>query len=126
MRRPPFVARTLLAGAFVNGGLRTYAHAAERTGPAEKLGLPNAEELVRFDAAAKVVGGAALALGILPRLAAAGLAASLIPTTLGAHRFWELEDPRERSLQLTHFLKNAGMLGGLLLVALWPRDADAS
>ena len=122
MRKPPFMARLLLAGIFVNGGVRTYTHAAERTAPAEKLGLPNAEELVRFDAVAKVVGGAALALGILPRLAATGLAVSLIPTTLGAHRFWELEDPRERNAQLTHVLKNAGILGGLLLVARWPRQ----
>jgi putative oxidoreductase len=121
MHKPPWVPRLLLAGAFVNGGLRTFAHAEERTGPAEKLGLPGAAQMVRFDSAAKVVGGAAMALGILPRLAAAGLAVSLVPTTLGAHRFWEIEDPRDRSMQLTHFLKNAGMLGGLLLVALWPR-----
>jgi hypothetical protein len=44
---------------------------------------------------------------------------------LGAHRFWEMEDPRERSIHLTHFLKNAGLLGGLLLVALWPRGRRA-
>ena len=87
MHKPPRVPRLLLAGIFVNGGLRTFAHAAERTGPAERLGLPNAAQVVRFDSAAKVVGGTAMALGILPRMAAAGLAASLMPTTLGAHRF---------------------------------------
>jgi putative oxidoreductase len=121
VRKPPYIPRLLLAGIFVNGGLRTFAHAAERTGPAEKLGLPNALQVVRFDSAAKVVGGTAMALGILPRLAAAGLAASLVPTTVGAHRFWEVDDPRDRTMQLTHFLKNAGILGGLLLVAMWPR-----
>jgi putative oxidoreductase len=125
MHKPPRVPRWLLAGIFVNGGLRTFAHAAERTGPAEKLGLPGALQIVRFDSAAKVVGGTAMALGILPRLAAAGLAASLVPTTLGAHRFWEMEDPRDRSMHLTHFLKNAGILGGLLLVATWPRGRRA-
>ena len=125
MHKPPGLPRLLLAGIFVNGGLRTFAHAAERTGPAEKLGLPNALQIVRFDSAAKVVGGTAMALGILPRLAAAGLAASLVPTTLGAHRFWEMEDPRDRSMHLTHFLKNAGILGGLLLVAMWPRGRRA-
>jgi putative oxidoreductase len=125
VQKPPRVPRLLLAGIFVNGGLRTFAHAAERTGPAEKLGLPNAVQIVRFDSAAKVVGGAAMALGIVPRLAAAGLAASLVPTTLGAHPFWEMEDSRDRSMHLTHFLKNAAILGGLLLVVIWPRRRPA-
>jgi uncharacterized membrane protein YphA (DoxX/SURF4 family) len=59
--------------------------------------------------------GTALAIGIKPRLAALSLAASLIPTTLAGHRFWEEEDERARAMQLTQFLKNLGLLGGLLL-----------
>jgi putative oxidoreductase len=124
MRAPPFLPRALMAGIFLNGGINTFSAAEKKTGPAEKLGLPNPEQMVRFDSAAKVAGAAAMTLGILPRLAATGLSISLIPTTLGAHRFWELEDPQQRATQLTQFLKNAGLLGGLLLIALWP-DGDA-
>jgi putative oxidoreductase len=124
MRTPPFLPRALLAGIFVNGGIHTFSDAEEKTGPAEKLGLPNPEQMVRFDSAAKVVGGTAMALGILPRLAATGLAISLIPTTLGAHRFWEFADPGQRATQTTQFLKNAGLLGGLLTIAFWPSDDD--
>ncbi len=61
-------------------------------------------------------GGAALALGIVPRAAAAGLIASLVPTTLAGHRFWEEEDPQARRMQLTQFLKNLGLIGGLVLL----------
>ena len=48
--------------------------------------------------------------------AALALGASLIPTTAAGHRFWEEDEPAARSQQTIHFLKNAAMLGGLLMV----------
>lgn len=75
------------------------------------------ERAVRVNAAVQVVGGALLAAGWLPRLAALALAATLVPTTVAGHRFWEYEDPQERAQQRIHFLKNLSILGGLLIVA---------
>jgi putative oxidoreductase len=46
----------------------------------------------------QVVGGALLALGKAPRLAASALAGSLIPTTLAWHAYWEHQDPTARKL----------------------------
>jgi uncharacterized membrane protein YphA (DoxX/SURF4 family) len=57
-----------------------------------------------------------LVLGVLPRVAAATLVGSLVPTTVAAHRFWEKDNPSERGQQTVHFLKNVAMLGGLLMV----------
>jgi uncharacterized membrane protein YphA (DoxX/SURF4 family) len=74
--------------------------------------------LVQANAAVMVGGGALLALGRVPRLAALALAASLLPTTVAAHRYWAVEDPAIRAQQKIHFWKNASLLGGLLLVAL--------
>ena len=62
--------------------------------------------LVQANAAVMVGGGALLAL-----------AASLVPTTAAAHRYWAIEDPAARAQQKIHFWKNASLLGGLLLVA---------
>ena len=64
------------------------------------------------------IAGGMLAAGILPRLAASALAGSTVLTTIGGHRFWEAGDPQERGMQRTQFLKNAAILGGLLLTAL--------
>ncbi len=64
----------------------------------------------------QVTAGVMLAAGIVPRLAAAVLAGSLVPTTLAGHRFWAEEDARARATQRIQFLKNVAMLGGLLLV----------
>jgi uncharacterized membrane protein YphA (DoxX/SURF4 family) len=38
-----------------------------------------------------------------------------VPTTLAGHRFWE-EESAARSGQRLQFLKNLGLIGGLLLV----------
>ena len=73
---------------------------------------------VSLNALVQVGGGSLLAAGIVPRLAALALASSLVPTTLAAHRFWEIQDPAQRSQQRTHFLKNTAIMGGLLITAL--------
>ena len=65
----------------------------------------------------KIVAGTMLAFGKFPRLASTALAASLVPTTLAGHRFWEEDDPEVRAQQQIHFLKNVGLLGGLLIAA---------
>jgi uncharacterized membrane protein YphA (DoxX/SURF4 family) len=63
-----------------------------------------------------VVAGSALALGWWPRAAAAMLAGSLVPTTLVGHPFWRETTRSGRAAQQVQFLKNLGLLGGLLLV----------
>jgi uncharacterized membrane protein YphA (DoxX/SURF4 family) len=120
------VARPLLAAIFVAGGVDAAknpegkAEAADRVASplARTLGLPeDTTVLVRANGIVQIVAGALLALGRMPRLAATALIASLVPTTLAGHRFWEEEDPKARSGQRIHFLKNAAVVGGLILAA---------
>jgi putative oxidoreductase len=121
------VARPMLAAMFVVGGLDQLKHPGrkvdtarplvEKVGPA--IGLPDDPELlVRANGAAMVGAGSLLALGRLPRLASTVLAATLVPTTIAAHSFWQEQDPQVRAQQRTQFLKNLGLLGGLLLAAV--------
>ena len=65
-----------------------------------------------------VVAGVMLALGILPRLAALILLGSMVPTTIVGHSFWAEESSASRQAQQTQFLKNLGLIGGLLMVLL--------
>ena len=46
------------------------------------------------------------------------LAATVVPTTMSAHLFWKEQDPQVRAQQKVQFLKNLGLLGGLLLAAV--------
>ncbi|MGW6199650.1 DoxX family protein [Kribbella sp. NPDC055110] len=74
--------------------------------------------LVRLNGAAQVLGGVALASGKGRRLGAGLLAASLVPTTLAGHSFWLEKDKTVRNQQRIQFMKNLGLLGGLLLAAV--------
>ena len=125
------LARPLLAAQFVWGGvdqLRRPDIKAENGGPiipalaGASLGpvtLPTEPEaLVRINGAIMTGAGTLLALGRLPRLSSLALAASLVPTTLTGHQFWNAPDEKTRQLQIVQVLKNAGMLGGLLIAAV--------
>jgi uncharacterized membrane protein YphA (DoxX/SURF4 family) len=120
-----FVARPLLAGMFIYAGLDAFKNPSGKTPRAEKVAPAIAdvvgidadtEQLVQLNGAVQVAAGITLALGILPRVSALLLAVSLVPTTLAGHRFWEEEDEAARAQQTVQFLKNAAMMGGLLLI----------
>ena len=100
----PLAGETLLAG-------------SEPTTP--HVDLPDDPELLtKVNGGVMVGAGLLLAVGKLPRLSAAALAATLVPTTFAGHRFWEADDTEERTAQQIHFMKNVALLGGLALAAV--------
>ena len=104
---------------FVKLGFDAARSPGPRVEQAAALGVPNPALAVRGNGAAMVMGGAALVLNKLPRLATLGLLASMVPTTLAAHSFWEKDGP-DRKIQEIQFYKNLGLMGGLIL-ALTPK-----
>jgi putative oxidoreductase len=82
----------------------------------EAAGIGGAHGAVVLNGAAMVVGGTALALGFAPKLAAAILLSSLVPTSLVGHPFWQEEEAANYKNQRIQFLKNIGLIAGLLLV----------
>ena len=127
------VARPMLASTFIYGGiyaLQNTAHLAEASKPvndeirglagkiAPQLPVPSDDKtMVRLNAGVHILAGLGLATGRAPRLSALALAGTVVPTTLAGHRFWEAEGATKQA-QLIHFLKNLGLLGGLLLAAV--------
>jgi putative oxidoreductase len=83
------IGRGLLGAIFIRSGWEVAREPGARPEAAAKIGVPEPELMVRLNAAAMLAGVIALTSGILPRAAAAGLVASLVPTTLAGHRFWE-------------------------------------
>jgi putative oxidoreductase len=71
--------------------------------------------------AIEVGGGLLLILGKQTRWAALALAAFVVPVTLVFHAFWSA-DAASFQDQLTHFLKNVAIFGGLLLLTGPTRD----
>jgi putative oxidoreductase len=127
------IARPMLAGTFIYGGIQTLRNPQSRVPGAAPIveqiteiadkQLPvqvprDVEQWVKINAGVHIGAGALLALGRLPRLSALALATSLVPTTFAGHRFWEHDDPKEKFGQTSNFLKNTSMFGGLLLAAV--------
>ena len=128
------IARPMLASMFAVGGVAALRNApalaqvanpvtdkvvpfVRRTVP--QLPLPSDPvALVRLNAATQVVAAAGLATNNFPRLSAAVLAGSLVPTTLAGHRFWEDKDAAAKQKNKQDFFKNVSMLGGLLIAAV--------
>ena len=119
--------RVLLAPVFVVGGWSTLQEPKTRAELAEPVldaveqvvpepMQPSRTTMVQANAVAQIVAGIALPFESLAAPAAGILALTLIPATLGGHRFWEEQDPGKRAQQQFHFLKNVAILGGLLLV----------
>lgn len=117
------LARPMLASTFVAGGIDAALHPETKAPEADKvlskLSLPaEHRDVIRINGVVQVVAALLLAWGRLPRLASLVLLASLVPTTLAGHRFWEEDDPRAQAGQRAHFLKNVGLGGGLLIAAM--------
>lgn len=106
----------LLSGIFISGGASSFLQPGGRVDTVAAAGLPNPKTAVELNGAAMVVGGTMLALDIAPKLAAAALIGCLVPTTVVGHAFWKAENEGARKAQQTQFLKNLGLIGGLLLV----------
>lgn len=119
----------MLASMFVAGGIDALQNPGPKVPVADDVAPPVAaripglqeqdtETLIRINGGVQVVAGALLAIGRFPRLSSLALAATLVPTTAAAHRFWEYDDTTQRQQQQIHFFKNVSMLGGLLLASM--------
>jgi putative oxidoreductase len=108
-RHPPgaVVARVLLASVFlVMGAYRLWG---------AWQGVPTTGATLTFSAL-EVVLGLLLASGWQLRAVAALSALLMLSDALLSHRFWNLAGAGQ-SEQLLHFMKNVGLVGGLVLLA---------
>ncbi|MBZ5734295.1 DoxX family membrane protein [Nocardioides sp. TRM66260-LWL] len=125
------IARPLLASSFFLGAANALRNApalapkaapvTQRIVPVARQAVPalpsDPETLVRLNAAVQLLAAAALATGRSPRLSAAVLAGSLVPTTVAGHAFWAEETVEGKRAQRLQFVKNLSVVGGLLIAA---------
>lgn len=109
------LARPLMAAVYVADGASALKSPGPRVEAVRAAGLSEPEKLVQANGATMLVAGLLFATGRLPRLSALALLASTIPSTLVRHAFWSETDAQAKQTQQAHFMKNLGMMGGLLL-----------
>jgi putative oxidoreductase len=85
-------------------------------GYAAQQGVPFANALVPLSGVLAFAGGVSVVLGYRARLGAALLVLFLVPVTLSMHAFWVVTDPMMAAVEQAMFFKNAGLLGGALMI----------
>ena len=109
--------RILFAFVFVNAGVGF--HLRQRvmaTGYAKAMGAPAPEITVVLTGLQIIVAGVMIVLGIWVDLAALLVIAFLIPTNYWMHSFWKMDDPEQKLLNQTQFIKNTALIGGALIL----------
>ncbi|MDJ0898975.1 MAG: DoxX family protein [Xenococcus sp. MO_188.B8] len=110
MKYIPLAARICLCSIFLKAGIdKIFGFAATAEMMADR-GLPIANILLIFTIAFQLLGGLSLLFGYKVKIGSILLILFLIPATLVFHN--PLVDPN----QINNFLKNIGLIGGLLMV----------
>jgi putative oxidoreductase len=119
------IGRALIGVLFAVSGINKILGFSYVAGWMASSGLPFANVLLAATILLEVGAGLMLVTGIQARLAAAALALFLIPTTAIFHAFWSADTASVQG-QLTHFLKNVAIFGGMLIVVGAERQRQAA
>ena len=95
------------------GKLMAFAQTAAGMGA---KGIPLATVALALTLLIEIGGGLLLLSGFKAQHAALVIAIWLVPVTLVFHNFWGVPAAQQQE-QLTHFLKNLSIMGGLLVTA---------
>lgn len=109
------LARPLLGVAFIDSGVAALRDDGRRAERARQLGIDDPQQVTRALGAAQVGAGALLVLNRLPRLSSLVLAATVVPGALTGHAFWSEGDKLAQRHERTLFVRDLGLLGGLLV-----------
>jgi putative oxidoreductase len=107
--------RAALGTLFLIAGINKIAGFDAVSGWMAASGVPAAGLMLVLTIVIEVAGGLMLILGLQARIAALAIALFLIPVTLLFHAFWSADAAGFQN-QLTQFLKNVAIFGGMLLV----------
>lgn len=111
------IGRVLFAAIFVNSG--GIGHLIKRRPTVEYARMykaPAPELTVPLTGVMALAGGLSVVLGVWGDLGALVIAAFLLLITPIMHAFWKEQDEMQRANQMAHFMKNAAMLGGALVI----------
>lgn len=108
--------RVLLSLIFITSGVNHILNWGATIAYMRGAGVVLPEILLPVAIVFLLAGGFSVLVGFHARLGALVLILFLVPTTLIFHDFWNLQSPAEIQRETISFIKNIGLLGGLLLI----------
>ncbi len=112
----------MLGALFLPAGISKISGFAGTVGYIASKGAPLPEVAAAIAIIVEVGGGLALILGFKTRWAALALAVFTLVATVMFHNYWALPAAQQMTQQLM-FMKNIGVIGGLLTLAAWGAGA---
>lgn len=113
----PLLGRLLIAAVFIPAGLMKIPGFDATAGYMAAKGLPLVPLLLTATILIEAGCGLLILLGWRAREAALVLFLFLIPVTVIFHGFWGIEDAAAKAAEQRAFMKNVGIMGGVLLLA---------
>lgn len=110
------IARILISFIFIFSGITKFMNFDATAQMMAAKGITLAPFFLVVAGSLEILGGLAILLGFYTRIGALLLIVFLIPTTLIFHDFWNFQGD-EMQMQMSNFLKNITIMGGLLYVA---------
>jgi putative oxidoreductase len=111
----PVVGRVLITPLFLLSGFSKITGFTATAATMAKMGMPFPEVMLVGAIVFELGGGLMVLLGWHARLGALLLAVFTIASTLVFHNFWAVDAAQYRG-QLTQFMKNLSILGGLVYI----------
>jgi putative oxidoreductase len=108
--------RLLIAALFIVSGIWHVTHFEITAAYFARIGLPYQNVVAGLNVVVEIGAGLLLFVGWRLRGVAWFLAAFVLVATALGHRFWEA-DPARYFGELSNFLKNLAIIGGLLVLA---------
>jgi putative oxidoreductase len=112
-----YLGRAILGGFFLYNGINHFrnldqlaSYAAMKKVPKPKLAVAASGALIAF-------GGASMILGVKPKWGSLAIMTFLAGVTPNIHDFWNDQEPQQKQNNMTHFMKNAALLGATVAVA---------
>lgn len=117
MKYTALTGRILFSLIFLAGGVGHFS--AQSIGYAASQGVPMASILVPISGVLSIAGALSILLGYKAKVGAWLIILFLIPVTFMIHKFWTIQDPMMRQMDMVMFLKNIGLLGGAFFIAFF-------
>jgi len=117
------IGRILFSALFLMSGVGHFMRLEQMAQYSKASGVPAPKLAVLGTGVLLLLGSLSVLLGFYPTIGLILLIIFLVPTSFLMHRFWGLEDPMQRQMQMIQFQKNMALVGAALMLLLlknWP------
>jgi putative oxidoreductase len=113
--------RFIFSAYWLAAGFNHFKNIDYMTEYSRTKGVPAPKLAVAGSGVLLLVGGLSFLLGICPVIGIWLVIVFLLGASFVIHRYWQIEDPKMRQMEMINFSKNMALVGALLMMLLLPR-----